>query len=154
MAYGLAVWAGFTTAAVVAAGEVRALLQARPWPVAPSELMLGGTLVLAGLFQFSRLKYHCLDKCRTPYGFIAGRWRGPHPWQSALRLGLDHGLYCVGCCWALMLLLFVGGVMNLAVIAALTAFVAFEKLSPFSHRTARVSGLLLVGSGTWMLAGL
>jgi predicted metal-binding membrane protein len=67
-------------------------------------------------------------------------------------MGIDHGAYCLGCCWALMLLPFVGGVMNLAVIAALTAFVAFEKLSPFGAYSARVSRVLLVGLGDWMLA--
>ena len=74
--------------------------------------------------------------------------------DGAFRMGFDHGVYCLGCCWALMLLLFVGGVMNLAVIAALTAFVAFEKLSPFGVQTARVSGVLLVGLGGWMLTSL
>jgi predicted metal-binding membrane protein len=81
-----------------------------------------------------------------------------HHWRvgvgGAFRMGIDHGGYCLGCCWALMLLLFVGGVMNLAVIAALTAFVAFEKLGPFGIHTARVSGLLLVGLAGWILAGM
>jgi predicted metal-binding membrane protein len=66
-------------------------------------------------------------------------------------MGLEQGAYCVGCCWALMLLLFVGGVMNLAVIAALTAFVAFEKLSPVGERGARLSGVLLILLAGWML---
>ena len=69
-------------------------------------------------------------------------------------MGFEHGVYCLGCCWPLMLLLFVGGVMNLTVIAALTALVAFEKLTAFGMYTARVSGLLLIGSGAWMLAGM
>jgi predicted metal-binding membrane protein len=67
-------------------------------------------------------------------------------------MGIEHGGYCLGCCWAIMLLLFVGGVMNLAAIAALTALVALEKVGPFGVHTARVSGLLLVGMGVWMLA--
>jgi predicted metal-binding membrane protein len=66
-------------------------------------------------------------------------------------MGLEHGFYCVGCCWALMLLLFAGGVMNLAVIAALTVFVAFEKLAPFGQRGTRISGVLLVAAAFWML---
>jgi predicted metal-binding membrane protein len=70
----------------------------------------------------------------------------------ATRRSGEHGLYCVGCCWALMLLLFAGGVMNLAVIAALTVFVAFEKIAPFGHTGARVSGVLLVLMGAWMMA--
>ena len=67
-------------------------------------------------------------------------------------MGWEHGLYCLGCCWALMMLLFVGGVMNLAVIGALTAFVAVEKLSPFGAITARISGVLLIGIAVWMFA--
>ena len=78
-----------------------------------------------------------------------------HHWRAgiggAFRMGIDHGTYCLGCCWALMLLLFVGGVMNLAVIAALTAFVAFEKISPFGTHSPRVSGVLLIAAGVWML---
>ena len=70
---------------------------------------------------------------------------------GAFRMGIDHGTYCLGCCWALMLLLFVGGVMNLAVIAALTAFVVFEKIGPFGVHSARVSGVLLIAAGVWML---
>ncbi len=72
-------------------------------------------------------------------------------WRGALEMGMHHGAYCVGCCWAIMLLLFVGGVMNLAVIAALTVFVAFEKLTPFGTYGARVSGVLLVILAGWML---
>ena len=70
---------------------------------------------------------------------------------GALRIGVEHGVYCVGCCWALMLLLFAGGVMNLTVIAALTAFVAFEKLASLGVHGAAISGVLLIGSGLWML---
>ena len=68
-----------------------------------------------------------------------------------IRMGVDHGAYCLGCCWALMVLLFVGGVMNLAVIAALTVFVAFEKLSLFGRHGARISGVLLIAAGAWLL---
>ena len=77
-------------------------------------------------------------------------WR--QGWSGAFRMGLLHGARCVGCCWALMLLLFAGGVMNLVVILALTAFVAFEKLTPFGTRGAQVSGVLLIAAAVWMLA--
>ena len=79
------------------------------------------------------------------------RWRTGPP--AAFRMGVEHGLYCVGCCWALMLLLFVGGVMNLVVIAALSAFVAFEKLAPFGGHAARLGGVILLATGVWMLLG-
>jgi predicted metal-binding membrane protein len=84
----------------------------------------------AGLFQFSRLKYHCLDKCRTPYGFIVQHWHGPQPSRSAFQLGFDHGLYCVGCCWAIMLLMFVVGTGNVGWMLALGAVMAVERTCP------------------------
>src|SRR5207342_892009 len=100
-------------------------------------------LVVAGLYQFTPLKHVCLQKCQSPLGFLMHHWRAGV--GGAFRMGIDHGAYCLGCCWALMLLLFVGGVMNLTVIAALTAFVAFEKLAPIGVQSTRVSGALLIG---------
>jgi predicted metal-binding membrane protein len=112
---------------------------------------VGATLLLiAGAYQLTPIKSTCLRTCQSPLGFLMSRWRtGP---AGAFRMGLEHGAFCVGCCWALMLLLFVGGVMNLAVIAALTAFVAIEKLAAFGVWGARISGFLLVSVGLWMLA--
>ena len=71
-------------------------------------------LAVAGVFQFSRLKYHCLDKCRTPLGFVTSHWHGPRPQRESFMLGLAHGMFCVGCCWALMLLMFLVGMGNMA----------------------------------------
>jgi predicted metal-binding membrane protein len=113
---------------------------------------VGGVLVLiAGVYQLTPFKYACLRTCQSPLGFLMSRWRAG--WSGAFRTGLEHGAYCVGCCWALMLLLFAGGVMNLTVIAALTAFVAFEKLVPIGPHGARISGVLLIGAGVWMVVG-
>ncbi|HET7696055.1 MAG TPA: DUF2182 domain-containing protein [Vicinamibacterales bacterium] len=108
-------------------------------------------LIVAGLYQFTPLKHACLAACQSPLAFVMRRWRGGA--AGAFRMGVEHGVYCVGCCWALMLLLFAGGVMNLTVIAALTALVAFEKLTPAGPASARVSGSLLVGVAAWMLLG-
>ena len=88
--------------------------------------------------------------CRSPLGFLMSRWETGA--KAGFRLGLKHGAYCVGCCWALMLLLFAGGVMNLVVILALTAWVAVEKLAPFGEQSARLAGALLVALGIWALA--
>jgi predicted metal-binding membrane protein len=107
-------------------------------------------IVVAGLYQLTPLKRVCLQQCQSPFGFLMHHWRAGV--GGAFHMGVDHGAYCLGCCWALMLLLFVGGVMNLAVIAALTAFVALEKMGPFGVHSARVGGGLLVGGGIWMLA--
>lgn len=107
-------------------------------------------LILAGAYQWTPLKAACLRACRSPIATLSAGWReGP---SGAFRMGVSHGLYCLGCCWALMLLLFAGGVMNLVVILALTAWVAVEKLAPFGEQSARVAGALLAGLGIWMLA--
>jgi predicted metal-binding membrane protein len=111
---------------------------------------VGGVLLLvAGAYQLTPIKLACLQTCQSPFGFLMSRWRAGL--AGAFRMGLDHGAFCVGCCWALMLLLFAGGVMNLVVIAALTALVAFEKLTPLGARAARVSGILLIVSALWIL---
>jgi predicted metal-binding membrane protein len=111
---------------------------------------LGGTLLLiAGAFQWTPLKYNCLKQCRTPMGFLITSWREGH--RGALRMGLEHGAICLGCCWALMLLLFVLGVMNLVWIAALAAFVLAEKIGPMGEWVSRVSGVLLAGWGVWVI---
>jgi predicted metal-binding membrane protein len=106
-------------------------------------------LVIAGLYQWTPLKRACLTACQSPMAFLMRRWRSGR-W-GAFRIGADHGVHCVGCCWALMLLLFAGGVMNLTVIVALTLFVAFEKLAPLGAWGARASGVLLIAGAWWML---
>jgi predicted metal-binding membrane protein len=106
-------------------------------------------LAIAGIYQLTPLKQACLTTCQSPMALLMRRWRSG-PW-GAFRMGAEHGLYCVGCCWALMLLLFAGGVMNLAVIVALTLFVAFEKLVPLGGWGARASGSLLFVVAAWML---
>jgi predicted metal-binding membrane protein len=108
-------------------------------------------LLIAGVYQMTPLKQVCLRSCRSPLSFLMRRWRSG--WIGAYRMGVEHGAYCLGCCWALMLLLFAGGVMNLAVIAALTAWVLVEKLLPMGEHAARASGVLMIGTGVWMLAG-
>jgi len=105
----------------------------------------GAVLILAGLYQLSPVKSACLRRCRSPAQFISQHWR---PGDSgALRLGALHGAYCVGCCWMLMALLFVGGVMNFAWIAALTLIVGVEKLLPGGDWLGRLAGLGLIAWG-------
>jgi predicted metal-binding membrane protein len=110
---------------------------------------IGVILLAAGLYQLSPLKAVCLRHCRAPASFFARHWRPG--WTGALRLGVRHGLFCVACCWALMLLLFAGGVMNLAWVAVLTVFVLVEKLLPHGQIVARISGVLLAGAGVALL---
>ena len=97
----------------------------------------------------SPLKSVCLDHCRTPVDFLTRHWRQGTP--GAMRMGLHHGLFCVGCCWLLMALLFAGGVMNLIWIAALTIFVLVEKLAPHGGKTAKATGLLLIAAAAFVL---
>ena len=111
----------------------------------------GGTLlIVAGLYQFTPFKRTCLEYCREPAEFIVQHWK--RGLAGGFRLGSAYGLYCLGCCWALMLLLFVGGVMNLWWIGTLTALVLIEKLAPLGAQGGRLSGLLMVLMGLWNLA--
>jgi len=112
-----------------------------------SRWLSAGILALAGLYQLSGLKRRCLANCRAPAAFLSRHWRPGI--GGALRLGALHGAFCVGCCWALMALLFVGGVMNVVWIAALTLLVAAEKLVPAGERIGRVAGLVLL---VWAVA--
>lgn len=111
--------------------------------------LAGAVLILAGLYQFTPLKHACLRQCQAPAAFLSRYWR-PGP-RGAWALGLRHGAFCLGCCWALMLLLFVGGVMNLYWIAGLALLVAVEKLAPFGRATATVTGAVLILSGVAVL---
>lgn len=149
MAGYLAVWIGFS---ILAAGtqwglHQSALLSSAMGKVGPS--LGGGLLILAGLFQFSHLKQACLSKCRSPLGFIMTEWREGS--IGALIMGARHGAYCVGCCWALMLLMFVGGVMNLAWMAALALYFLVEKLAPRARQISYPIGALSVMAGLGVL---
>jgi len=107
-------------------------------------------LALAGLYQFSTLKATCLKRCRSPIEFISRRWSEGR--AGAAVMGIEHGLYCVGCCWLLMALLFVGGVMNLVWIAALAVLALFEKFVPGERWMSRTAGVLLLAAAVYLLA--
>lgn len=140
----LLAWAGFGVAAHLLDRVLHAGLGGWVWlathPWAPGAAVLG----LAGAFQFSRLKYHCLDRCRTPLGFIMSHWHGPHPWQDAFSLGMAHGTWCVGCCWAIMLLMFVVGVGNVGCMLALGSLMAIEKNAVWGRRMSQPLGFALL----------
>jgi predicted metal-binding membrane protein len=122
-------------------------LVAAPW--------IGGAVILtvAGLYQFSSLKYACLDKCRSPLSFITSRWQGGNESGQALRIGLEHGLFCVGCCWSLMALMFVVGTGNLIWMLLLGAVMALEKNLPWGRRLSAPLGWLLLTAGVAMALG-
>jgi len=145
----VAVWALFSVLATATQRIFSMLLVVSPMMTLTSPTAGAALLLIAGLYQLTPLKRVCLQKCQSPLSFLMHRWRAGA--AGAFRMGVGHGAFCLGCCWALMLLLFVGGVMNLIVIAALTAFVAFEKLGPFGVHGARLSGALLLAAGVWIL---
>jgi predicted metal-binding membrane protein len=120
--------------------------------VARSQVLGAALLIVAGVYQLTPWKAVCLDHCRSPAHFIAEHWRPGA--CGAFRLGFHHGVFCLGCCWALMGLLFVGGVMNVLWIAAIAGFVFFEKVLPVGEWSARlgwVAGIGLIVSGVGML---
>ncbi len=118
--------------------------------LATNEWTIGaGTIMLAGIYQFTPLKYSCLDKCRSPLSFITEHWTGSHERSQAFRLGVHHGIFCVGCCWSLMLLMFVVGVGNLGWMLALGTVMAVEKNMPWGKKISAPLGAGLIG---WSLA--
>ncbi|EHJ91490.1 DUF2182 domain-containing protein [Vreelandella boliviensis] len=145
----LAVWLAFAIAAAVMQWALHesALLSSSMGHVSS---LLGGTLLMtAGVFQFSNLKQACLSKCRSPLSFLMTEWREGK--TGALTMGIKHGAYCTGCCWALMLLMFVGGVMSLVWMAGLALYLLAEKLLPQAERISQISGGLLAGAGVIVL---
>ncbi len=140
-------WTGFGVAAHFLDTALHALARQSSWLVLNGWIVGAAIFALAGLFQFSRLKYHCLTRCRTPLSFLLKRWHGPRPMRNALALGFDHGLYCVGCCWAIMLLMFAVGSASLGWMLTLGTVMAVEKNLPWGARLARpIGGALLAGA--------
>jgi len=147
-----AIWTAFSVAAVVLQISVDEIVPMNGMMAVTSATLGAALLIAAGLYQLSPLKQACLRKCQTPLMFFARNWRKGY--GGAVRMGLSHGLYCLGCCWVLMGLLFYGGVMELRWIVGLALYVAAEKLIPASGRLSRFIGIFLVGWGLWMAAGV
>ena len=144
----LIVWTVFSLGATALQRVLAAVLVLSPMMEMTAPAASATLLMIAGAYQLTPMKHACLRTCQSPLGFLMSRWRGGV--TGALRMGIQHGALCVGCCWALMLLLFAGGVMNLTVIATLTTLVALEKLAPFGVQSARVTGVLLVAAAMWL----
>lgn len=145
----VAVWTLFSLMAVALQYGLEQATLLSPMMRTGSVALAGSLLIAAGVYQWTPLKHACLRHCRSPLDFLVTHWRsGP---GGALRMGVVHGAYCLGCCWVLMLLLFVGGVMNLLWIAGLAVFVLLEKLVPRGEWTARLAGAGLVVWGTMTL---
>jgi predicted metal-binding membrane protein len=131
----IAMWTLFSVVATASQIALQQLALATPF--------IGAMiLAVAGIYQFTPLKQACLGRCQSSIGFLMTHWRDGA--SGAFRMGLQHGAFCVGCCWMLMALLFVVGVMNLAWVAAISAFVLLEKATPWGNLIARVSGAALI----------
>ena len=145
----LVIWTGFSALISVVQWALHKAALLSPMMVSTSNVLGGLILIVAGLYQWTPYKHACLRRCRSPLGFIMTQWR--EGINGAFVMGLRHGLFCLGCCWALMALLFVTGVMNLLWIAALSVLVLIEKIIPTGEKLARWVGVLILGYGILML---
>ncbi|MFP4682314.1 MAG: DUF2182 domain-containing protein [Ectothiorhodospira sp.] len=149
----LIVWTGFGVAASLAYPGVHTVVEHWHWLASRPEAGVGGILILAGAFQFSALKDRCMDKCRHPVAFLMAHYRRGVP--AALQVGLRHGLFCLGCCWALMLVMFAVGIANLAWMAPLALLMLYEKAGRAGDQIVRPVGMVLIvlGVATMLSSG-
>jgi predicted metal-binding membrane protein len=147
----LVAWIGFALAASVAQEALKAASLLTPALASASGIFAGVLAIVAGVYQWSPLKNSCLGQCRSPLQFLQQHGGFRPDSSGALTLGLKHGVYCIGCCWALMTLLFIGGVMNLLWVADLAILVLLEKVVPAGRHLARAVGLVLVAAGFVLL---
>jgi predicted metal-binding membrane protein len=147
----LMAWTGFAFVATAAQWALDRVALLDPMMASASRTLGGLVLIAAGTYQWAPLKDMCLAQCQSPLVFIQrqGGFRGGP--RGSLALGLRHGAYCIGCCWVLMALLFVGGVMNVLWIAAISAFVLVEKVVPAGRLISRVAGLGFIAAGAWFI---
>ena len=143
-------WVAFSIAATALQWGLEQTALLSPMMTSASPLFGGLVLIAAGVYQWMPYKNACLRHCRSPIEFLSTHWRAGV--KGALVMGLEHGLYCIGCCWALMILLFAGGVMNLFWVAAIAIFVLVEKVAPFGRVVGQGGAVLLVLAGVVVIA--
>jgi predicted metal-binding membrane protein len=144
-------WAGFSVVAAAAQVALRSLALLTPMLASANHFVGGAILIVAGAYQWSRLKDACLGQCQAPLAFIQRHGGFKARAVESLELGLRHGLYCIGCCWALMLLLFVGGVMNILWVAGLAVLVLLEKFPAQGRFLSRATGSALIAGGLLLI---
>jgi predicted metal-binding membrane protein len=149
----LGVWSLFGVLVHLADYVFHIVVEQIAWLESNHTAIGSATLVLAGLYQFSPLKYKCLDKCRSPMSFIVEHWRGHSEGRQALLLGVHHGLFCIGCCWALMLLMFAVGTGNVVWMLVLGGIMGIEKNATWGRRLSAPLGVFLLGLGLMFLWG-
>ena len=147
----IAVWIGFSALATCAQWALTCLALLTPMMATASTVFGGILLVVVGLYQWTPLKHTCLRACQAPIGFLMAHGGFRNEPLGAIRLGITHGAYCLGCCFALMALLFVGGIMNLLWIAGLMILILLEKIVPAGPLIPRISGALIGAVGIWLL---
>lgn len=142
----LAIWTAFGALAYAAALGATELANNSMWVMRNAARIGGGVLILAGLYQLSSLKNVCLSKCRAPMAFVLTSWRNGY--RGALRMGFEHGLYCLGCCWLFFVIVFPLGMMNVAILAAIVLLIFAEKSLPLGHRARQLAAAALLAYGT------
>lgn len=147
------VWVFFSIVATFCQWLLASMAMLNPMMAAGSSTVGGLVLIVAGLYQWTPLKETCLRQCQVPIAFLSSHGGFRSDPFGALRLGIDHGVYCLGCCWALMALLFVGGVMNIAWIGGIAILILLEKTVPAGRLIPRLSGIMLAAAGIWLLVG-
>ena len=145
----IAVWVLFSTVATTLQWALEQAALLSPMMTSASPAFAGTLLIGAAVYQWTPLKAACLEHCRAPIEFLSRRWRPGI--GGSVAMGLEHGAYCVGCCWALMALLFVAGVMNLLWVAAIAALVLVEKLTPLGRASGRAAAVLLAAAGLGLI---
>lgn len=150
----LAIWGAFGLAAWILDRGIHAAVDASPWLAQHPQLIMGSTLAIAGLWQFTPWRARCLDECRSPLGFVMNHWRGVDIRRESFAMGVAHGAFCVGCCWSLMLVMFGVGLGSVTAMLALGALTAVEKNMPWGHRLTRPLGYGLLFAAVYSVASV
>lgn len=143
----LSIWVLFGFAVHIGYWGLHETVEHNAWLETNAWILGAMVILLAGVYQFTPLKYYCLEKCRSPLSFITEHWQGTHEKMQAFQLGVHHGIFCIGCCWALMLLMIAVGVWNVGWMLALGAVMAVEKNVPWGRRFSTPLGVALLGWG-------
>jgi predicted metal-binding membrane protein len=148
----LAIWTAFGLGAWLLDRGIHAAVDAVPWLAQHPQVIIGSTLLVAGLWQFSPIRDRCLDECRSPLGFVMNRWRGLAERREALTMGIAHGAFCIGCCWSLMLVMFGVGLGSATAMLLLGGLTAVEKNLPWGRRLTHPLGYVLVLAAVYSVA--
>jgi predicted metal-binding membrane protein len=148
----LAIWTAFGLGAWLLDRGIHAGVDAVPWLAEHPQVIIGSTLLVAGLWQFSPIRDRCLDECRSPLGFVLNRWRGVDERRESIVMGIAHGAFCIGCCWSLMLVMFGVGLGSATAMLLLGGLTAVEKNLPWGRRLTHPLGYVLILAAVYSVA--